>query len=182
MKKHVIWGNWDLDINDEDFQDFLKENYPDEDLNENQQWDILNEENMFDHECEVDNLKDIGQRIHMKHNWHFESILVIGDLGLWHGRVTGYKFIYHLEETLYSECDYYELYCDGHHLRAKGAHHDGNNSYTFLLFSGSENEWDNTDGENKFLEDLYYGRPISKARWHKYTRSIAPYIKEYYGW
>ena len=35
-------------------------------------------------------------------------ILVIGDLGLWHGRVSGYKEIPsgNIRDCLYSDCDY----------------------------------------------------------------------------
>ncbi len=113
-------------------------------------------------------LKDCGKNLP-------ERILAIADLGLWDGRHQAYKFIENLEDCLYSECDYFELYCDKHQLRSRGAHHDGSNYVTYYLLNDAA-------GLAKFLDDLYYGREISQARLHKYTRSLRPYLKEYYGW
>ena len=113
-------------------------------------------------------LKDCGKDLPMK-------ILAIADLGLWDGRHQAYKIINNLEDVLYSECDYFELYCDQHQLRSRGAHHDGYNYVTYYLLNEAA-------GLDKFLDDLYYGKAISDARLHKYTRSLRPYLKQYYGW
>lgn len=171
-KKNILWGNYDLDP--KDWQDFLEcENL----LNakKEDQYDAIWYENQSYLEDETEDLKEIGKDL--PNGW---SIICIGSLGLWDGVHVGYKFIKNLSDALYMDDDYYELYCDGYHLRARGSHHDGNNGYTFLLFSGNKDYL--TTGEDKFLYDLVYGHHISKARWHKYTRSIRPFIKEYYGW
>lgn len=168
--KHVLWGNIDLDP--KDWQDLFDEA---EITNEEDQYNLMWEWNQEYWEDERVALSDIGKKL--PYGW---SILVIGSLGLWDGVHVGYKFIKNLSDALYSDDDYYELYCDGYHLRARGSHHDGNNGYTFLLFRGKED--DITMGEDKFLYDLVHGNHISKARWHKYTRSIRPYIRDYYGW
>ena len=171
-RKHVLWGNIDLDP--KDWQDFLEDNgLLDED--EEYQEDAIRSMNDDYREDEEYALNDIEKNL--PKGW---SIICIGSLGLWDGVHMGYKFIDSLEDALYSDDDYYELYCDGYHLRARGSHHDGNNGYTFLLFSGNKDYL--TTGEDKFLYDLVYGHHISKARWHKYTRSLRPYLKEYYGW
>lgn len=182
MKKHLIWSNYDLDIDSEDFKDFLKENDL-EHLSESQQWETLYEESNFDLECERDNFKEINETLPFMSNDYYVGykILAVASLGLWNGRRTAYKFFDSLEDILSSDCDFCEWYCDTQ-LRFKGSHHDGNNYYAYYLFKGDSDECYNTEGAQKFLDDLYYGNPISKARWYKYTRSIAPYIKKYYGW
>lgn len=169
-KKHILWGNIDLDP--KDWQDLFDEA---EITNEEDQYNLMWEWNQEYWEDERVALSDIDKKL--PYGW---SIIVIGSLGLWDGVHVGYKFINNLSDALYSDDDYYELFCDGYHLRARGSHHDGNNGYTFLLFSGSKDYL--TTGEDKFLYDLVYGHRISKARWHKYTRSIRPYIRDYYGW
>ena len=173
----IIWSNWDLDLEDEWFKDFLKDNEL-EDLSEDERWNCLYEESFFALECERDNFKEIDKTLPFMSNDYYYGyrILAVAYLGLWDGRRTGYKFFDSLEDILSSDCDYCEWYCDGYQLRFKGAHHDGRNYYTYFLFK------EGSKGAQKFLDDLYYGNPISKARWHKYTRSLRPYIKEYYGW
>lgn len=172
-KKHILWGNYDLNL--EEWKDFLEEeNLLNED--EETQYNAIWYENQSYLEDTREDLQSIEEE-DFPYGW---GILVIGSLGLWDGVHVGYKFIKNLADALYSDDDYYELYCDGYHLRARGSHHDGNNGYTFLLFSGNKDYL--TTGEDKFLYDLVYGHHISKARWHKYTRSIRPYIRDYYGW
>ena len=179
---HVIWSNWD--INEEDWQDFLDECYPDV-TDDYEKWELINDMNYEYLEDERVAFKEI-QKILDSHkngyNDQFTTILAVANLGLWHGRRAAYRFFDSLEDILNTECGYAEWYYDGRQLRFRGAHHDGTNYYTYFLFSGNKEGCGNTDGEEKFLEDLYYGNPISKARWHKYTRSLRPYLKEYYGW
>lgn len=186
-RKHVIWGNTldELNPKSRNWRGFLKEiglSKADEDVQYNAIAD-LNQDYWYDEKLA---LSEIDHSISLRDNGYnrFYTIIAVGSIGRWDGRVSGYRFIKNLEDILYSDvhgCDYFTLWCD-RHLRLSGYHHDGSNSMTFLLFSGDSNEWYNTDGENKFLDDLACGRPISKARWHKYTRSLRPFIKEYYGW
>ena len=84
MRKHVIWSN--IDINPDDWRDGYKEiaeeNEWDEDTDdENNLWSYINEtlEQYFgDEQMNLD--KEVDGRI-----------LVIADLGLWHGRIYMYK-------------------------------------------------------------------------------------------
>lgn len=181
MKKHLIWSNYDLNF--EDWQDFLEDN----DLLEADEYDKYNAiaemNNVYldDERSEFRYIQKNSLDIRMNGYNDYGCILAIADLGLWNGRVTGYKVIKSLEDILYSDCDYAEWWCDSQ-LRSKQSHHDGTNYITYVFFSGRDDGYNNTSGEDKFLDDLYCGRPISKERWYKYTRSIAPYIKRHYGW
>ena len=181
MKKHVIWSNYDLDP--KDWNGFLEDNdlleadeWEQYDAISDMNWEYLNDERRAFRYIQKNRL-DI--RINGYND--YGCILAIADLGLWNGRCSGYKEISSLEDILYSDCDYAEWWCDSQ-LRGRMSHHDGTNYVTYVFFSGRTDGYNNTRGEDKFLDDLYEGRPISKARFHKYTRSIAPYIKQYYGW
>lgn len=181
MKKHMIWSNYDLDP--KDWRNFLEDN----DLLEADEWeqyDAISDMNYEYLEDERHAFRYIQKnRLDIRMNGYndYGCILAIADLGLWNGRCSGYKEISSLEDILYSDCDYCEWWCDSQ-LRGRMSHHDGTNYVTYVFFSGRTDGYNNTRGEDKFLDDLYEGRPISKARFHKYTRSIAPYIKQYYGW
>jgi hypothetical protein len=180
MKKHLIWSNWDLDL--KDWEDYFEENDL-SDLDEYEKYrciEEMNNEYLYDERYAF---KEIDKTLPFMTNDYYVGykILAIASLGLWDGRRTAYRFFDSLEEVLSSECDYCEWYCDSQ-LRFKGAHHDGYNYYTYVLFKGDSDECYNTEGAQKFLDDLYYGNPISKSRWYRYTRSLVPYIKEYYGW
>ena len=162
--KHTIWSNF-IDMND--WKDYLEENDLQDESFDKQYEAVadLNQEYWYD---EHDALKDCGKKLPAR-------IIAIADLGLWYGRRQAYKFIDNLEDCLNSECDYFELYCDQHQLRSRGAHHDGTNYVTYYLLN-------DIPGVDKFIDDLYYGKEITQARLHKYTRSLRPYLKEYYGW
>ena len=74
MKKHIIWSST---INFEDWEDDLKENYPD--LSEDELYDIAvetNDEYLNDERANL-NIKCEG------------SILLVADIGRWDGRSTG---------------------------------------------------------------------------------------------
>ena len=76
---HLIWSDYDLDY--EDWQDFLEEEYPN--LSEDERVARMYELNSEYLEDERANL-DIQLS---------QPILIIGDLGLWDGRRMGYKEI-----------------------------------------------------------------------------------------
>lgn len=168
MKKHLIWSNYDINL--DDWRDYLEE-CGHSDKSEEKQYDIvydLNNEYLDDERIAF---KDIDKKIPFGC-----GIIAIADIGRWDGRISGYQEYGSLEDILYSECDYCEWYCDQYHLRFKGAHHDGNNYATYYLFVGEGYSGD------KFLEDLREGNFISESRWKKNTRSLRPYIAKYYGW
>ena len=64
-------------------------------------------------------------------------ILVIGDLGLWNGRRSGYKEIYsgNIRDCLYSDTDFSTWYVDKlGDLRCDAVHHDGTNHYLYRTY------------------------------------------------
>ena len=103
-------------------------------------------------------------------------ILCISDLGLWHGRKTGYKLLgNNLNEILtVAQGDYYKVYYDGYNVRAEDNHHDGTNYYTFRLIK------DNVNIDN-LLNKLYNGTATNNDI-NNYTKSLKSEIKSIYGW
>lgn len=168
MKKHIIWSNQNINV--EDWQDFLDECYPDV-TDEFDKYNLcaeMNDEYLYDERANLDIDLD-------------DEIIVIGDLGLWHGRVQGYKIIKsgNIKDCLYtSDCDYVTWYVDGKmNLRFSGAHHDGNNYYLYRTWR--ENLSD-TQKEN-FLEKIYMGK-ATKNDISRYTKRIGDKVCAVYGW
>ena len=120
---HLIWSNYDLDL--EDWRDSLEELYPhySEDELYEKMYDS-NAANLDDERCNL--------------NIQLSSpILVIGDLGLWYGRRTGYKEIDsgNIRDCLYSDTDYTTWYVDKcGELRCDAVHHDGTNHYRYRAY------------------------------------------------
>ena len=96
--RHIIWSDLNLDL--DDWRESLEElypNYPEEEL-----YDIMvksNAANLYDERVNLD--------IQLS-----QPIIVIGDLGRWNGRVSGYKMIDsgNIKDCLYSDTDYTEWY------------------------------------------------------------------------
>lgn len=164
MKKHTIWNNRNLNI--EDWRDFLEECHPDvEDKYE--QYELiydLNSEYLFDERMNLNKLVD-------------GRILVIGDIGRWNGRSSGYKIIdsRNIKDILYTDCEYVEWYGDGYNIKATAIHHDGINYYEYRVIR--------EDREiNNLLDAIYNGEEISRTKLNYYTRSLYPYVAKVYGW
>ncbi len=105
------------------------------------------------------------------------NILVIANLGRWNGRVNGYKIIDgNLKEILssfsYDECI---IFSDGKNIRAEGCDHDGTSYYLFREIKENVNI-------DKLLDDIYNNKEITNNRLSYYTKSIAPYVADLYGW
>ena len=170
MKKHIIWSNMNLDIEDwrDDYQEYLEYNGFDERHNNDDdlyQWMCdTNAEYIDDERANLDKVVD-------------GRILVIGDIGRWDGRVSGYKIIDsgNIKDILYSECDYVEWYGDGYNIRSVGIHHDGRNYSEYRVIREDRNI------EN-LLDDIYDGKEISRSKLNYYTRSLYPYVAKVYGW
>ena len=161
MKKHIIWSS---EINLKDWQDFLEEVYP----------DITAESEQYNLAYELNNeyLYDERANLHSNANGR---ILVIADLGLWHGRVKGYKILSkNIADILYSDCDYMEWYSDGKNIKATGHHHDGTNHYLYRVIKEDRNI-------DALLDAIYKGT-ISNHQIGYYTESLHPYIAKVYGW
>ena len=117
---HLIWSNYHLDF--EDWREDLEAEYPD--LSESELMEMMYERNN-------DYLSD--ERINLDIPLS-QPILVIGDLGLWFGRRSGYKEIPsgNIRDCLFSDTDYTTWYVDKlGDLRCDAVHHDGTNHYLY---------------------------------------------------
>ena len=167
MKKHYIWSNMDLNIDDwrDGYTEFCEIN----DIEPGTEYDIYN----WMEETNAEYLED--ERINLNKQLDGD-ILVIGDLGLWNGRRNGYKIIgANLNAIFDIGDDLTEYYGDGREIRATGAHHDGRNYYQFRAIRPGR------DIEN-LLNALYAGEYISPQKLNYYTRSIYKDIANIYGW
>ena len=80
MKKYIVWQNYNIDPEEEDYKDFLEEYYPDV-TNEEEKYYIIEELNyqyLDDERACLDILLD-------------NDIIILADIGLWDGRRRGYK-------------------------------------------------------------------------------------------
>ena len=110
------------------------------------------------------------------------DIIAIADLGLWNGRVTGYK---ELNTDRIADClkewsgnDYITFYVDQYkNLRSSGYHHDGSN---YTLFRSWKPETSDEQREN-FLYKIYQGKATSRDI-TRYTERIGDKIAAVYGW
>ena len=120
--RHIIWSN---DIDYDDWREDLEEQYPD--LTEAERMELM-------YELNGDYLDDERSNLDIQLS---RPILVVGDLGLWHGRRMGYKEIPsgNIRDCLYSErdIDYSTWYVDKNgDFRCDAIHHDGTNHYLYL--------------------------------------------------
>ena len=171
MRKHIIWSNINLDIEDwrDGYKEFLELNYlDDKDPNdEDAIYEWMNETNdmyLDDERCNLN--KEIDGRI-----------LIIADLGLWNGRKSGYKIIEsrNIKNILSSQCDYVEWYGDGYNIRCTAHHHDGTNRYLYRVIREDRNI-------DKLLDAIYNGEEITSSKLNYYTKSLYKDVANVYGW
>ena len=167
MSKHIIWSN--LNINLEDWKDFLEEEYPNV-TDEYDQYNLvseLNDEYLGDEQ--------------MNCNIHTDGrIIAIANLGFWNGRRIGYKLLDHnVNDCLQFEkdCDYAEFYCDRYDLKSTQHHHDGSHCITYREFRPNIT----SDQADNFCWKLYNGKATQNDI-TRYTRSLKPYVNKVYGW
>ena len=102
----------------------------------------------------------------------YGDYIVIGSLGLWHGRVSGYKEFRDLTDAFRSE---YESvwYIDRGNLKAVEYHHDGINSLLFRAWKDDLSD----DQKDHFLEKILRG---TYTAWDvsRYTRSVSSELQE----
>ena len=168
MKKHVIWSNGDLKL--EDWEDCLKDWEP-EITDESEQWELVhrwNDEYLDDERANL-NIPVPG------------GILVIGDLGLWYGRRMGYKerTLYNIRDCLSDACgDIVTWYVDEKgDLLCEDCHHDGTNYYTYRAWKKGVGEKAQTTLKNK----LYFGT-ATRQDITRVTRRLGDDIAHVYGW
>ncbi len=170
MKKHIIWQNIDLNI--EDWKDGYEEYI---EINNLEDRNPEDEDEIYDFMVDTNNLYLDDERCNLNKKVD-GRILVIADIGRWDGRVQGYEILDDdISSILYSNCEYCKWYSDGYNIKFKGIHHDGVNHLEYRVIREDRNI------EN-LLNDIYNGKEISRKKLNYYTRSLHPYVAEIYGW
>lgn len=169
MKKRIIWGNRNLNIDDwrDGYEEFLEINeYVDA---------PRDEEAIYDWMVETNNMYLDDERMNLNKNTD-GRILVIADLGLWDGRKQGYKVLSgNIADIFYDDAPLVEWYGDGHNIRCVASHHDGTNYYEYRVIREGRNI------EN-LLDAIYNGEEITRKKLNYYTKSLYPYVAKIYGW
>lgn len=164
---HIIWSN--LNLNLDEWRTDLADEHPD--ATEDELYDLMNEYN-------ADYLDDERMNLNITLS---APIIVIGDLGFWHGRRMGYKEIEsgNIADCLSdSDCDYLEWYVDRYgNFRCIGEHHDGENRYLYRAYKD-----DTTDSQRDLLKEKIYNGTVTKRDITRYTRSLGAEIRKVYGW
>lgn len=171
MKKHIIWSNRDLKL--EDWEDSFEELRTcfDEEITENEKWDMVyqwNNEYLDDERINLNIPVPNG-------------IICIGDLGLWNGRRFGYKEreLHNIRDCLSGTCgDYVTWYVDElGDLRCEDCHHDGTNYYTYRAWKDGVSDFRKENLKNK----IYCGE-ATRRNITRLTRKLGPDIAKVYGW
>lgn len=104
------------------------------------------------------------------------NIIAIADLGLWNGRSTGYWILAPNISSIFDTGENFaKWYCDGYNIKAEIHHHDGVNYVEYREIKKGMNI-------DALLDKIYNGEEYSRAYLNRYTKSIAPQVKEVYGW
>lgn len=163
--RHIIWSNYDLDY--EDWRDDLEAEYPE--LTEDQRIALM-------YEINGDYLDDERVNLNIQLS---QPILVIGDLGLWYGRRSGYKEIEsgNIRDCLYADTDYSTWYVDKlGDLRCDAIHHDGTNHYLYRAYKDGVRE-----SQIDLLKDKLYRGIATRSDVTRITRRLGDDIACVYG-
>lgn len=170
MKKRIIWSNRDIDFEQwkEALIEYQKENDYDnpEDVTDDDVLCFIDESlsNYIDDERMNLNIVTDGR------------ILAIADIGLWNGRRQGYKVLGCNVNNIFNVSeDYNEYYSDGHNIKATCIHHDGTNFIEYRVIREDKNI-------TNLLNDILYGKEITRKQLNYYTKSLLPYVAKVYGW
>lgn len=167
---YTIWSNVDIDY--DAWANELRAECPED-------YEDYDDDDMFEEieEMNADYLDDERANLNVCVG---DEIVVIGDLGFWDGRATGYKIIKsgNIADCLYdNDCDYCTWYIDAlGDFRFDGAHHDGQNHYLYRTWKDGISD---TQKEN-FLEKIYDGR-VNRRDITRYTRRLGDDIAKVYG-
>lgn len=170
--RHVIWSNMNLDVDDwrDGYKEFLEINELDDDPND--------ENKLYEYMVETNDEYLSDERTNLNIQFS-QPIIVIGDIGRWNGRVTGYKMIDsgNIKDCLYSDTDYTEWYVDKYgDLRAEAVHHDGTNHYLYRVFKDGV-----TDTQIENLQDKIYNGKATRADITRVTKRLGDDIAGVYG-
>ena len=168
-KKHIIWSS-DIDI--EDYEDYLAEEFADVE-DETEKYNICYEENMENLDCDRMNLDmELGA-----------EIIAIADLGLWNGRRQAYndKIGTNLADCLsfnHTCGDYITWYVDERgDLCCDDIHHDGTNHYIYRVFKPSISEGQKENFKNTLWMGLADRKDITR-----YTARLGDKVANIFGW
>ena len=148
---HLIWSNYDLDL--EDWRESLEELYPhySEDELYEKMYDS-NAANLDDERCNL--------------NIQLSSpILVIGDLGLWYGRPSIEPLACEDIESAIRKCannmDYVIVKQVNGHIEVTGIHHDGSNNFEIYILN------DKGIRANELIKEGKGNADLSRRCYHK---------------
>ena len=170
MKKHIIWSNMNLDIEDwrDSYKEYLEENGFDERHDNDDdlyKWMMeINDEYLGDEQMNLDKVVE-------------GRILVIADLGLWYGRKSAYKIVGsgNIKDILGFTYDCAEFYGDGYNIRGTEVHHDGTNHYLYRVIREDRNI-------QNLLDDIYEGKEYTMKKLNYYTKSLYKDVAKVDGW
>ena len=165
-EKHVIWSNYDLDL--DDWRDDLLEEYPDAD--EQRLYELMMERN-------ASYLDDERINLNIRMN---QPILVICDLGLWNGRRMGYAEFPsgNIRDCLFTATDYVTWYVDKEgDFRCDAIHHDDRNHYLYRAYKHGA-----TEAQIERLKEKIYDGVATRADIAKVTQRLGDEIGKVYGW
>ena len=159
--------NFGYDLDYEDWRDDLEAEYPE--LTEDQRIALM-------YEINGDYLDDERVNLNIQLS---QPILVIGDLGLWYGRRSGYKEIEsgNIRDCLYADTDYSTWYVDRlGDLRCDAIHHDGTDHYLYRAYKDGVRE-----SQIDLLKDKLYRGIATRADVTRITRRLGDDIARVYG-
>ena len=107
-----------------------------------------------------------------------DTILCIGQLGLWNGTFIGYKEYPDLESCFKGHDGEVKFFIDENgDFRAELAHHDGTNHYLFRMWKSSASET-----ARNILMSKIYNKDFSQTDISRYTVRLGDFIGQSYGW
>lgn len=166
--KRVIWSDFTMDA--EDWWSDFDEQYPE--LSENERLMLM-------YAINSSYLEDERANLNIQLD---QPILVIADLGLWHGRCMGYKEIAsgNIQDCLYcgGDIDYCTWYVDKlGDLRCDAIHHDGTNHLLYRTYKDGVR-----DSQIDLLKEKLYNGTATRADITRITRRLGDEIGKVYGW
>ena len=171
MKKHIIWSNMNLDI--EDWRDGYKEWLEINDIDDR---DPDDEDDIYDWMVNTNDEYLYDERMNLDHVVE-GRILVIANLGLWNGRKSAYKIVEsgNIKDILGFTYDCAEFYGDGYNIRGTEVHHDGTNHYLYRVIREDRNIVN-------LLNDIWDGKEFTMKKLNYYTKSLYKDVAKVYGW
>ena len=167
-KKYTIWQNYNINL--DDWRDYLEEEYPDVE-DEDEQYKLI---------VELNDMYLDDERANLAFASVNNGLIAIANLGFWYGRVDGYKEVKgnQISDCLEFEesCWYAEWYVDElNDLWSRQSHHDGTH---YILYRAWKDNISHEQKEN-FMDKIYEGK-ATRADITHYTRRLGDDIAKVY--